>query len=225
MGTNDLLSTEETTAAEPTRLLARVSAVAIKAAFPFIAEHDVRFYLCGVNIRPLEDGSAMVVATDGHRFLIVRDPDGYAEREVIVSVSKDAIKHADAGVTFDVLSDSSAVWNSAAGIPLFVQPGHSIIEGDFPRIESVVNVLGYSEGISGAVNTSYLADALKIKIGSKAPAIRFFSKDSDSPLLFLLSGIGEIEVIGGIMKMRETLEWLPRWMPAPGEFKLQQEAA
>lgn len=203
------------------RLICRVNSVAIKAAFPFIAEDDVRFYLCGVNIRPLEDGSVMVVATDGHRFVIVRDPNGYAETEVIVSVSKDAIKHASSTVTMDVMNNGSAVWNDAAMQPVFVQPGKSVIDGSFPRIEGVVDCTGYLEGITGAVNMNFLADALKIKMGTKAPAIRFFSRDEDSPLLFLLSGIGEVEVLGGIMKVRNELGWLPTWLPARGEFTLQ----
>ena len=204
------------------RLICRVNSVAIKAAFPFIAEDDVRFYLCGLNIRPLDDGSVMVVATDGHRFVIVRDPNGYAETEVIVSISKDAIKHATTTVTLDVMNNGSAVWNDAAMQPVFVQPGKSVIDGDFPRIESVVDCTGYLEGITGAVNMNFLADALKIKMGTKAPAIRFFSRDEDSPLLFLLSGIGEVEVLGGIMKVRDSLGWLPTWLPARGEFSLQE---
>ena len=208
---------------EQRRMCARVNSVAIKAAFPFIAQDDVRYYLCGVNIRPLEDGSIMIVATDGHRFIIIRDPAGYAEDECVVSVSKDAIKHASASVTFDVMSDGSAMWNDQSTAPLFIQPGTSVINGTFPRIESVVSTLGYEEGIRGAINMNYLSDVLKIKIGTKDPAVRFFSSDEGAPVLFLLSGIGEIEVFGGIMKVQNANEWLPRWLPAPGEFKLAQQ--
>lgn len=210
---------------EPNHLIARVNSVAIKAAFPFIAQDDVRYYLCGVNIRPLDDGSIMVVATDGHRFIIIRDPAGYAEKECVVSVSKDAIKHADAMVTFDVMSDGSAMWNDKSTDPLFIQPGRSIIDGVFLRIESVVNTIGYEEGIRGAINMNYLGDVLKIKIGTKAPAVRFFSSDDGAPLLFLLAGIGEIEAFGGIMKMADATDWLPRWLPETGSFELAQERA
>lgn len=207
------------------RMICRVNSVAIKAAFPFIAEDDVRFYLCGVNIRPLDDGSVMVVATDGHRFIIVRDPNGYAEKEVVAHVSKDAIKHADVKVTFDVMNNGSVVWNDVAAMPVFVQPGNSVIDGTFPRIEGVVDCTGYREGIHGAVNLNYLVDVLKIKMGGKAPALRFFTRDEDSPLLFMISGIGDVEVVGGIMKIRESLGWLPDWLPKRGEFELMPEAA
>lgn len=220
----NMFSSEADTS-EPNHLICRVNSIAIKAAFPFIAQDDIRYYLGGVNIRPLDDGSVMVVATDGHRFIIIRDPAGFAEREIIAHVSKDAIKHADAMATFDVMNNGDAMWNDKSTAPLFVQPGKSIIDGSFPRIESVVSTIGYEEGIRGAINLNYLADVLRIKVGGKAPAIRFFSRDEDSPLLFLLAGIGEIEVVGGVMKMRESTEWLPKWIPAPGKFSLQQEAA
>ena len=210
---------------EPNHLIARVNSIAIKVAFPFIATDDVRYYLCGVNIRPLEDDSVMIVATDGHRFIIIRDPSGFAEKECVVSVSKDAIKHADSMTTFDVMSDGSAMWNDKSTAPLFIQPGKSTVDGAFPRIESVVSTLGYEEGIHGAINMNYLADVLKIKIGKKAPAVRFFSSDEGSPLLFLLAGIGEIEVFGGIMNIQESTTWLPRWLPAKGDFELAQEMA
>jgi hypothetical protein len=36
----------------------------------------------------------MVVATDGHRYVVVRDPNGFAERKITVMVDKDAQKHA-----------------------------------------------------------------------------------------------------------------------------------
>lgn len=207
---------------EPPRLVARISSLVTKIVFPFVAQDDIRYYLNGINVRPLADETAMIVATDGHRFIVVRDPQGYVEREVIVRVDKDALKHADAENTFDVMSNGHAQWNDKATLPVFIQPGQSVIEGTFPRIENVFDAVGYLEGISGAVNLNYLADVLKIKIGAKAPAIRFFSKDEDSPLLFVITGIGDIEVFGGVMKLREAYGWLPTWIPARGEFELHE---
>jgi hypothetical protein len=40
-------------------------AAQLRQGFPFAAKQDIRFYLNGVNIRPLDDGSVMVVASDG----------------------------------------------------------------------------------------------------------------------------------------------------------------
>jgi DNA polymerase III sliding clamp (beta) subunit (PCNA family) len=198
-------------------LIARVSAVAVKLVFPFAATQDIRFYLNGINIRPLEDGSVMVVATNGHRYIVVRDPNGFVEKEIIVSISKDALKHASSAKhTLDVMSNGSAMFSGDVAQPLFIQPGNSIIEGDFPRIERVASTIGYKEGINGAVNPAYLADALTIA-KSFGNSIRFFTRDADSPLNFVLGGLGDLECFGGIMKLRDSFDALPAWFPLPGE--------
>lgn len=200
---------------EPPHMIARVNALAIKLVFPFIAKDDIRVYLCGANIRPLEAGGVMVVATDGHRYIVVRDPDGFAETEIIVAVQKDGLKHANAKHSFDVMSNGAAMILDEVASPLFIQPGHSTIEGDFPRIENVASITGYKEGISGAVNPKYLIDALEV--GEQFKGIRFFSRDQDSPLCFVYDGIGELECFGGIAKMRDSFNALPRWFPLRSE--------
>jgi hypothetical protein len=146
--------------AEAPHMIARINALAVKIAFPFMAKEDIHFYLNGLNIRPLEDNSVMIVATDGHRYLVVHDQKGYADREMIVSIKKDCLKCASGKSTFDVLSNGSAFVNDEHGMPLFVQPGSSLVEGEFPRIENVVSGIGYTEGISGANNPAYLKGAL-----------------------------------------------------------------
>jgi|ERR1043165_5462254 DNA polymerase III sliding clamp (beta) subunit (PCNA family) len=203
--------------AETSHMIARVSAVAVKLVFPFAAQQDIRYYLNGINIRPLDDGSAMVIATDGRRYIVVRDPNGYVEKEVIVSISKDALKHAgNAKHTLDVMSNGAAMISGDVSQPLFIQPGNSLIEGAFPRIERVASLIGYKEGINGAVNPRYLHDALSIG-KSFGSSIRFFTKDADSPLTFVLAGVGDMECFGGIMKMRDNFDTLPTWFPKPSE--------
>ena len=202
--------------AEAPHLICRITAVAVKMVFPFVAKQDIRYYLNGINVRPLEDGSVMVVATDGHRYVVVRDPNGFSEREIIVNIDKDALKHAtNAKHTLDVMSNGNAILSGEVAQPLFIQPGNALVEADYPRIERVASEIGYKEGISGAINPSYLADALEIgkRFGG---SIRFFNRDAESPLAFVLSGIGELECFGGIMKLRESFEALPAWFPLPG---------
>lgn len=212
----------ESESKEPAHMVARINALAVKIAYPFMAKEDIRFYLNGLNIRPLEDGSVMIVATDGHRYLVVHDQKGYAEKEMIVSIKKDCLKSATSKSTFDVMSNGSAFINDENGMPLFVQPGTSLIEAEFPRIENVVSTLGYAEGISGAINPSYLKDALAV--GQHFNSIRFFTKDQDGALVFVVGGMGDLEVFGGIMKLRESFEQLPQWFPKPSPFKLAESA-
>lgn len=201
---------------ESDHLIARINAVAIKLVFPFVAQQDIRYYLNGINIRPLEDGAAMVVATDGHRYIVVRDPHGFVEKEITVGISKDALKHAaSAQHTLDVMASGRAMIADKVAQPLFLQPGNALIEGAFPRIERVASTIGYKEGISGAVNPKYLSDALVIS-KSFGESIRFFTRDADSPLTFVLGGLGDLECFGGIMTKRDSFDALPAWFPKPG---------
>lgn len=209
----------ETSEQETAHMIVRINAVAAKLAFPFMAQQDIRYYLNAINIRPLEDGSAMIVATNGHRYIVVRDPNGYVEREVIVAISKDGLKHmGNAKHTLDVMSNGNSMISGPVAEPLFIQPGNSLVEGKFPRIERVASTIGYREGISGSVNPHYLSDALAIGKAFSG-SIRFYTKDEDSPLTFVLGGVGELECFGGIMKLRESFNALPAWFPKPGEIE------
>lgn len=212
---DDMLRTDITITDERPSMIARVNALAMKLVFPFIAKDDIRVYLCGANIRPLEVGGVMIVATDGHRYIVVRDPNGYAEHELIVAVQKDGLKHLGSKHSFDVLSNGHAMILDDVAAPLFIQPGRSMIDGDFPRIENVASTLGYKEGVNGAVNPRYLADALDLS--DQFGSIRFFTRDADSPLMFVYGGVLDLECFGGIMKLRDSFEALPAWFPTRGE--------
>ncbi len=207
----------------PARMIARINSMTIKLAFPFMPQNDIRYYLNGMNIRPLDDDTAMIVATDGHRYIVIRDQHGYVENEIIVSVKKDSLKSCNEKSTLDVMSNGAAMINDELGQPQFIQPGRSLIEGTFPRIENVASAIGYREGISGAINPTYLKDALLL--GQHFGSIRFFTKDADSPLMFVVGGLGDLEVFGGIMKVRDSFEQLPQWFPRPtNQFDLTSES-
>lgn len=204
-------------AVDAAHLIARINAVVVKTVFPFMSQDDIRFYLNAINIRPLEDGSVMVVASDGHRYVVVRDPSGFAEKELIVSISKDALKHAgSAKHTLDVMSNGAVSISDNVAAPLFIQPGNSLVDAAYPRIEKIASMIGYTEGISGAVNPRYLADALAIAKGF-GNSIRFFNRDHDSALLFLLGDGRDLECFGGIMKYKDNYDALPAWLPKPTE--------
>lgn len=197
-------------------MIARVSALAVSIIFPFVAKNDIRYYLNGVNIRPLEGGGVMLIATDGRRFIVIRDPNGFADRELIVQIDKDAIKHAkEASATLDILSNGEARILDVHAVTLFIQPGRSLIEDTtFPRIENIVNLTGYTEGISGVINPKFLDDALQVN--ERFGGIQFFTRTADDPLLFVYSGLSDMECFGGIMKLRDVFQSLPTWFPRRG---------
>lgn len=122
-----------------TSMLVRVNAMAVKLVYPFIAQNDIRYYLNGINIRPLEDDTVMLVATDGHRYIVARDLNGFAEKEVVVSISKDALKHAaNAKHTLDVMSNGSAMISDEVAQPLCVKSDYCNASG----LEVMVGFIG-----------------------------------------------------------------------------------
>lgn len=204
---------------KPATMLARINSICVKALFPFVATEDVRLYLCGINLRPLDEGGVMITATNGHMIGCMRDPEGYAEKELIVSVNKDGMKHCQIKHTFDVMSNGAVMVSDEHANPLFLQPGNSLMyEGDgnpYPRIEKVATLNGYNEGLRATLNPQYLEAALKF--GKHFGAIRFFSasQDAGKPVMFTLSAIGELEAFGAIMPMAEGVSTLPTWLPKP----------
>lgn len=197
-------------------MIARVSATAVKIAAPFMAKNDIRYYMNGINIRPLKDGGVMLVATSGAHLVVVRDVEGFAERELVVSVMKDGLKYAtNQKITFDVMSNGRAMIVDETAQPLFIQPNNSLIEGHgFPRVERIINLLGYRPGILGSVNSSYLADALEV--GALFKSIQFYSRpDNDSPLIFTCGDIAGIDCMGCIARIQGAPPELPKWLPEP----------
>lgn len=58
----------------------RIPTSTLKAALLHVAKHDVRYYLNGVLIEPISDGTAVfVVATDGHRMIAIK-----VEQETVI---------------------------------------------------------------------------------------------------------------------------------------------
>jgi hypothetical protein len=134
-----------------------------------------------------------------------------------------AIKHCGSKAHLDVMSNKSATISDEVTMPLFIIPGDSVVEGAYPRIETVVKRDGYIEGFKGAIQPRYLSDALEV--GKYFKSIRFFTKedDTDAPLLFVLGNVGDLDCFGGIMKLRDSFDLVSDWLPKPAQFELASE--
>ena len=55
-----------------------------RAASLMISKEETWYYLNGVLIEPDPAGGIFLVATDGHRLVVIHDPNGYAERPAIL---------------------------------------------------------------------------------------------------------------------------------------------
>lgn len=122
--TGEMFETEGGSSVVVRHMIAKINGIVPKILFPFVAKQDIRYYLNGINIRPLIEGGVMISASDGHRLIVVRDPEGFVDREIIVSVLKDGLKHGTADGEFIVMSDGASWWQSSTASPLFIQPGN-----------------------------------------------------------------------------------------------------
>lgn len=56
------------------------------------SKEETRYYLRGVHVTACEAGGALLVATDGHKMIVLCDPAGYVEGNAIVSLNRDMLK-------------------------------------------------------------------------------------------------------------------------------------
>lgn len=211
--------------ADPGKLICQINSLALKIASAFVPKADSRPYLLGINIRPLSgygyDG-VLVTAMDGKKIVVIRDAEGWTDKELIVKPSKEGLSHASANVTFNVMSSGSSSYMDEDLEPVYIQPRNCLLEGDYPRYENVISLTGhYREGISGAINPSHLRSVLKIDVGGY---VRFYSRHNDahSPLVFKFADVAGLEIIGAMQKEQDSFDLLPEWFPI-ADFELSAE--
>lgn len=160
------------------------------AASTIAATGDIRYYLNGVYVEPQKGGGINLVATDGHRMIIINDPHGYANRSIIIPHNKQLIaickKRPKASRKYDVKENVEEVMID--GDMVYAMKGHydesmpsrdhvnrynfecsfpfSEIEGKFPDWRAVVNrspseVSKAEQGLI-AVNPKYIADLTEV---------------------------------------------------------------
>lgn len=59
----------------------------VNALSKFMAKNDVRYYLCGINIKQHPEGGVILTATDGHTLVTIHDEAGFSDGEYIIPLS------------------------------------------------------------------------------------------------------------------------------------------
>ena len=204
----------------PETPIARVASSAVRAALHFAADGDARYYLNGIQVRPAQQGGALVIAADGHVMLCVHDRDGACAREVIVPLSKR--EHAR------LLSPRVELWVGEDGHARTVEAAtkqvewispKGEIEGKFPDVSSMVGDLAaWKPGLVGTFNP-HLLDKVKASAkGNRFPDVRFFHRtvDGTQAALFTMR-LGMNNAFGLVMPMRDTMRGLEDIVPV--EFR------
>lgn len=157
----------------------------IAAAMTAMAEMDVRYYLNGVYIEPVDDSTCFVVATDGHRLLAVRAPiRGAVPRAgIIPGTALMALKikpDQEADITFHeetALANKFSITNRSLNLRKNFTPvtlSGTLIDGRFPDWRKVIpKKVGPDPMPYAQVNPDYMADmskAFKLLSEQKDPA-------------------------------------------------------
>lgn len=117
----------------------QVSARLLSLCLPFMAKLDIRYYLCGFHVRPHPRGGVLIACTDGHQLGLAYDAEGWADKERILSVLPDLVRHAKGREAHVVHTEGERlVVRDLYGVEKYVQAGRSTIEGKFPDVLKVV---------------------------------------------------------------------------------------
>lgn len=217
----------------------KISSRALSFCAHFKANQDIRYWLNGVCVVPVqaEIGGVLVAATDGHTMGVWHDAKGEVDRQVIMRVSPGLLSAAAKGGVVRTIGDRLAVvhlntktevedseaYVQANEDRAYVDPKGGLerweVDGKFPDVLRVIPSLGDLNECTGyhpgAISAKYLArldKALpKSKFGGRGCIIR--QKDEKSAALVQFPDLPEAIVV--IMPLRIELPrgsdaWLHR---------------
>lgn len=151
------------------------------------SKEGTRYYLCGVLIEPHHTKGVQLVATDGHRMLVIHDETGFADESAIVSLGADGLKHCKQkrGMRRDVVIETGAA------------------------DATICDVLEHK---GGALENTPVAVAFKVRIDGTFPAYRKVLPDTfpaDGMPSFAgvyIASMGNI----GVELAQHFTDWTPR---------------
>jgi DNA polymerase III sliding clamp (beta) subunit (PCNA family) len=183
-----------------------------------------RYYLCGVLIEPLEDGTVALVATDGHRLSSLRyAPQNPAAKDSFILASDDIKKivsmaKAEAKTTDKQFRKNLAIKIEKEGVNLtlsiVLKDGEDVslprgsfttkeVDGNFPDYARVIPSCEDSTTTETSFNADYMADfgkMAKLITGSRFPQIALKLNDANGPMKIIMPHNSEF--LGVLMPMR-----------------------
>jgi hypothetical protein len=211
----------------------RASASLVARVAPFMARHDIRYYLNGVALQKAPQGGLYIVATDGHRLAVAYDKAGSLEgaEGVILRLHPATLKACAKPPKWHGFMDSKTArfaslehalcidgdrvrvgWAAAGksiepSHELHVQPGDWLIEGKFPAWRNLLPVdwSVLKPQITSQLQAAYIADMARAGISG--------SDREGSPMRFwqkeptgavFVQFMNTPELLGVVMPMRDN---------------------
>jgi hypothetical protein len=204
----------------------KLTANLIGTVAPFIATHDIRYYLRGINVRPHKSGGAVICATNGHALGAVYDPAAVCEFEVTLFIDPRTISACCAkspGKRTLVIANNRLTVIDSKGGEICIQAGNPIIECKYPDYASVIPTADkLVPGLVGSFNRDYLrqADMAAQACGkaagtsSRAVGVQFFSVGGDPNSCAVVRAEVMPDFVGVLMPIRADtlLTPVPAWV-------------
>lgn len=205
------------------------------AALPqFKADNDIRYYLNGVYVEPIEGGGALIVATNGHAMGVWRDMTGEVERPAVLRIGK-RLESAcldsdykrlviidDRLAVLEELPNKTAI-KMATKTPIttevYVQEktgtkGSWEVPGTYPIWRKVVQGKA-QQNLTDTLSAVYIntvRKALKIGTGDASAYIAFLQGEKDKGIA--VTSRSAPDFFGVIMPVREEAAAYPDWVAA-----------
>jgi hypothetical protein len=163
----------------------RTNADLFRLANMCASKEETRYYLNGVLIEPHAVKGVILVATDGHRMVVIHDETGHADESAIVHLSPEALKACKPGrnerrlleVT-DIAPGKGSAWikvsrqfpkydNTWSEPELTAVSANCVVDGTFPHWQRVLPKIT-EERTAPSFNTGYLASFTEIGEGLNA---------------------------------------------------------
>lgn len=189
----------------------------LQRLLPFMAVHDIRYYLNGICVEKAEGGGVYLVACDGHTMCVIHDATGTLEGADnmifrvgpgLASAAKTASKKMHKNLKYRMLVMGQRVkiaidFTAEGDAELFVQAGRSYVEGKFPDWRKVVpDFAKLKRGCCGSddMNALYLARLMKVSDDRRFQGVSLWQEGENKPVVARMQKAPEMIVV--LMPMR-----------------------
>lgn len=190
----------------------------LRCLMPFMAVHDIRYYLNGICVEKAESGGVYLIGCDGRTMCVIHDATGTIEGADnlifrvgpgLASAAKMAAKKMHKNLKYRMLVQGHRVkiacdFGSEGDAEIFVQAGRSLIEGKFPDWRKVVPSFDkLKRGAFGGaddVNAIFLARLANLSDDKRFNGISLWQEGEHKPVVVRVQRMPEMIVI--LMPMR-----------------------
>lgn len=211
-------------------------------AWNCVSEEETRYYLNGVYVEPHADGGARLVATDGRKMVMIRDPGGIVKNgtgivrlkkwfrkgiarrlshkgylKVVIYGQRCALmSFKDKSLSDDQMRYAFEAVRHPNGNLIAIQEEDSLIDGAYPDYRKAIPKTLDANAVIGLFDASLLECVVKALAPTEHGVATHITWAGDkSPMLVRVSN-PEIDGFGLIMPMRgERITTLPGWSDLP----------